>query len=259
MKKKSTGRLLIVNADDANLTPGVSRAILEAHETGIVTSTTFLVNLPWEAGAVRAFKAAKKLGVGLHLNVSLGGPVSAPEKIPSLVSDNGMFRKRDSLLRDLPGKKELALEYQNQILFFKKIFGRLPTHLDTHHQLHDHPLYWEVFRSTAELFRLPGRRSLLSGKKNPKKILRHSDQLLGDLKPEGYWRKTALLTALRGLPPGLSEVMCHPGIVDRDLKKITSFTSGRAHEFRLFKSPVLRKWVNAQGIELTHYGMCYNW
>jgi len=35
---------LIVNADDYNLTPGVCRGILAAHQEGVVTSTTFMVN-----------------------------------------------------------------------------------------------------------------------------------------------------------------------------------------------------------------------
>lgn len=251
-------RLLIVNADDANLTPGVSQAILEAHATGIVTSTTLLVNLPLEATTVRAFKAAKSLGVGIHLNVTLGAPVSSPQKLNSLISGDGMFRKRDSQVHHPPEKKEVALEYKNQILLFKKHFGRLPTHMDTHHQVHDHPLYWDALIKTAKYFRLPVRRSLLSGKMK-RAMPACAARVLGDLNPEGYWRKNALLSVLRSLAPGISEVMCHPGIVDSDLRKITSFTTGRAHEFRLFRSPFLRRWIAAQGIRLTHYGMCYNW
>ena len=42
MKQKT----LIINADDCNLTSQVTEAILKAHENGIVTSTTFLVNPP---------------------------------------------------------------------------------------------------------------------------------------------------------------------------------------------------------------------
>ncbi len=38
--------LLIVNADDFNLTDGVSRGIVEAYQRGILTSTTAMVNLP---------------------------------------------------------------------------------------------------------------------------------------------------------------------------------------------------------------------
>ena len=47
MRQKS----LIVNADDCNLTSQVTEAIVKAHENGIVTSTTFLVNLPVGPGS----------------------------------------------------------------------------------------------------------------------------------------------------------------------------------------------------------------
>ena len=37
-------RRLIINADDFGLTAGVNRAIVEAHQRGIVTSTTLMAN-----------------------------------------------------------------------------------------------------------------------------------------------------------------------------------------------------------------------
>ena len=40
----SAARRLIVNADDFGLTRGVSRGILACYQTGIVTSTTLMVN-----------------------------------------------------------------------------------------------------------------------------------------------------------------------------------------------------------------------
>ena len=50
-------KVLIVNADDFGLTAGVSRGILEAHRSGIVTSTTLLVNRDIPPGQVEELKA----------------------------------------------------------------------------------------------------------------------------------------------------------------------------------------------------------
>ena len=91
MKQKT----LIINADDCNLTSQVTEAILKAHENGIVTSTTFLVNLPVGAGVVRELLTRKKLGIGLHLNVTLGKPVARPELVRSLLQKDGRFKKKD--------------------------------------------------------------------------------------------------------------------------------------------------------------------
>src|SRR3989338_7288177 len=114
--------LLIVNADDCNLTPGVTQAILDCHDRGILTSTTFMINLPVEPVTVRALLRRKKLGVGIHLNVTLGKPISEPSQIRSLLSE-GHFRKVQEQTKKLPKAAELAREYQGQINRFRKIFG----------------------------------------------------------------------------------------------------------------------------------------
>src|SRR5438874_8369963 len=80
-------RRLIVNADDFGLTPGVSAGILAAHRHGIVTSTTMLVNrdVPKDTVA-RALDAG--LGLGLHVNLTLGRPLT---RGASLADEAGAF------------------------------------------------------------------------------------------------------------------------------------------------------------------------
>lgn len=241
-------RQLIVNADDCNLTPGVTEAILDCHDHGILTSTTFMINLPVEPSTVRQVLRRKNLGVGIHLNVTLGKPVSEPSRIQSLLNPEGRFRKLK-----VPGTclapSELAHEYQNQINRFHKVFGRLPTHLDTHHQVHDEVLFLEVLSKIAIKNKLPLRRSRLKMK------IRTTDFIFGNLTVEGYWRQEPLETILKNLPQGTSEIMCHPGKIDADLRAISSFTTGREAEWKLFRSPQLREFVVRQGIQLTHFGV----
>ncbi|HTL46701.1 MAG TPA: ChbG/HpnK family deacetylase [Verrucomicrobiae bacterium] len=254
-------KTLIVNADDCNLTPGVTAAILAAHDTGIVSSTTFMANLPIRPAEIRAIKKRKALGVGVHLNVTLGRPVSRPSQVPSLTDAEGKFRRRGDQLAKLPLKKDLVKEYAAQVLLFRHVFERLPTHLDTHHQMHDHPLYLEALIAVAKRFRLPVRRSALmkSAKSGAPvyKGVKTVDRVLGDLDPKGFWRKASLETVLRKLPEGLNEVMCHPGRIDRDLKALSSFTHGRDKERDLFRSSVWKKKLPEWGIRLANYGVCY--
>lgn len=252
-------RLLIVNADDANLTPGVNEAIFQAHEEGIVTSTTFLINLPFSPSVILAFQKRKGLGVGLHLNVSLGRPVCAPSSVPTLADADGGFRKRARLLTSLPSAQDLEREYEAQIRLFRKCFSRMPTHLDTHHQLHDHPRFLKVITALARRLKIPVRRSALwKGTGIPRGLI-SARRVLGDLRPEGYWRPARLKAELKQLSPGVSEIMCHPGIVDARLRRITSFLEGREEEFRLFRDPALRRQLERAGVRLTHYGMWYTW
>jgi len=247
-------RILIVNADDANLTQGITEAILACHDDGIVTSTTWLVNRANCEKTVRAVQRRKGLGVGIHLNVTLGDPVSLPAKVKSLLQDNGQFKRYPQQLLKCPKAGELDTEYQNQIKRFKQLFGRLPTHLDTHHQLHDHPLFFKVIAAIAKQYRLPVRRCRLlrMAGAGPGKITT-TDFIFGNLSPAGYWRREALANVLMNLPEGTSEIVCHPGKVDRPLAAITSFTTGRAKEFGLFRSGMLRKILEAHSVVLGNY------
>ena len=252
-------RFLIVNADDCNLTRGVTEAILDCHDNGSLTSTTFMINLPLDSRPIREIKKRKGLGVGLHLNVTLSHPVSKSAKVRSLVDSEGGFRKVAKQFARPPVARELALEYQNQIEKFRKVFGRNPTHLDTHHQVHDAEFFYRVLLEVARRNRLPIRRSrlMLSSRFRPGSVPT-TDFIFGNLTAEGYWRRERLLAITDHLPAGTSEIMCHPGRVDRDLRKISSFTTGRGEEWKIFSSAEIRRHLERAGIELTHFGVCYN-
>lgn len=253
-------RILIVNADDCNLTAGVTKAILDCHDRGTLTSTTFLINLPLEAWTLQALRKRKALGIGLHLNVTLGRPVSKLKGVKSLLGKEGFFRNVHEQRAVPPDQGDLAREYQNQIDLFKRCFGRMPTHLDTHHQVHDHPVFFQVLIKIARRNRLPIRRSCLMLRKeffSACTRIRTTDFFFGNLSPQGYWKEVALRTVLANLPDGVSEIMCHPGRNDSDLRRISSFTSGRQEEYRLFRSAAVKDDIKRHPIRLSHFGLCY--
>ena len=84
-------RRLIVNADDFGLTPGVNRAIAEAHQRGIVTSTTLMANSAAFAQAVESAHTLPRLSVGCHVVLVDGAPILSPDRVGSLVNDQGHF------------------------------------------------------------------------------------------------------------------------------------------------------------------------
>src|SRR5438094_759071 len=71
-----SGGRLVVNADDFGLSSGVNDGILEAHAAGVVSSVSVLVNAPGWEHAVAALRGTESLGVGLHLNLTAGEPLS---------------------------------------------------------------------------------------------------------------------------------------------------------------------------------------
>src|SRR2546421_500089 len=83
MAMERAARLLIVNADDFGLAPGVTQGILELAQCGAVTSTSTMINLPGSKEAVAAARGAG-LDMGLHLNICLGAPLWPPRRAPRL-------------------------------------------------------------------------------------------------------------------------------------------------------------------------------
>ncbi len=248
---------LIVNADDLNQTDGVSRAILEAHEQGIVTSASFIVNLPISSALVREIKSRPALGVGIHLNVTLGEPLSQAKKVLSLLAEHGRFKRVPEYLKSAPKPEELFLEWDAQIQHFIRTLGKYPTHLDTHHQTHDRPLFFKVFCELSRKYYLPVRRSLLMKHARSKPWYRTTDHFFGDLDPKNYWKGSKLLACLESMPDGLSEIMCHPGYSDAKLLSMSSFGKAREEELKLFTAPQIKNKIEELDIQLTHFGSCY--
>jgi hopanoid biosynthesis associated protein HpnK len=84
-------RRLIVTVDDFGLSVPVNEAIERGHREGIVSAASLMVAEPGAADAVARAKANPGLGVGLHVVAVAGRPMLAPERIPSLVGEDGLL------------------------------------------------------------------------------------------------------------------------------------------------------------------------
>ena len=124
---------LIVNADDFGLTDGVTFGILSAIERGIVTSTTMMVNMPGTQTAAEIARKAPALAIGLHINISLGNPLTRCESL----TENGKFQKPSVIgTDDRYREEELYSEMRAQYSRFLELTGRRPTHIDSHLYVH---------------------------------------------------------------------------------------------------------------------------
>src|SRR5580700_2203972 len=62
-------RYLIFNADDFGVSRGVNRGIVECHQRGVLTSTSFMVTGNAREEAIELSKANPDLAIGLHFDV----------------------------------------------------------------------------------------------------------------------------------------------------------------------------------------------
>ena len=95
-------RRLIINADDFGLTAGVNRAIVEAHEHGVVTSATLMANGQAFADAIALAQCRPRLGVGCHIVLVDGAPLLDPAAVRSLLDRGGIPATRISA-KESPG------------------------------------------------------------------------------------------------------------------------------------------------------------
>jgi predicted glycoside hydrolase/deacetylase ChbG (UPF0249 family) len=285
---------LIVNADDLGWTEGVNRGIAEAHRNGIVTSASLLANGAAFTGGVQLARDNPRLSVGVHLNLSDGAPVAGREAVPSLLGDTGeLVGGPENWLLKIAMRglavAEVETEWEAQIRKVRDA-GVAVTHLDGHKHVHMLPGLFEIALRLAQRHRIgairvsheaSNLRTALSGgaELRASVVLKQGVQARGlkllardarekvdragiattdyfcGIAQTGELTKTGVARLLRGLLEGTTELMCHPGYVDDELRATSTRLQGsREKEVQILTDPEIRNLVASQGIRLIDYG-----
>jgi predicted glycoside hydrolase/deacetylase ChbG (UPF0249 family) len=270
VKATSTPRKLRVTADDFGFTPGVTDGILEAHEKGIVTHTSIMAGGLDFDRAVALARERPALGVGLHLTLTWGKPLSAPSEVPSLVGEGGRFAPLGVILqRFIKGrlnKAEVGSEWRAQMDQVTRA-GIAVTHVDSHHHLHLLPGLLPVaarlagefgvgwLRRPAESLGGDFRNALVKRLVFRMLTLRSwplpTSQAFRGLTLQG--QRDFLLRlqqAIRGLPPGTTEFMVHPGRPDARLAEEDTYVREREIELKGLCDPTIKNLLRDLEIEL---------
>ena len=248
---------LIVNADDFGYTPGVTRGILRAHQDGIVTATTLMANAPDTEGAARAARKTKALDVGVHLVFTYGRPLAAAAAVPSLVTEDGTFPHVADLLRiGKPKADEVLIEGRAQYRRVRELIGREPSHIDTHHWVHDLPAIEDAVLALAKETGAAARTH--DGRQRAR--FRDADVRTPDRFVREYQHAGKIgLEWLQGLlevlaeDAGTIELMCHPGEPDAALLEGSGYAAERGVELEALTDPTVRAAIDRLGIELVDY------
>jgi len=279
MTRTAGGARLIVNADDFGLSEAVNRAVIEAHENGIVTSTSIMAGGAAFEHAVGLAARCPTLDVGVHLTLTEQRPVA--ESVPSLVGADGKFAPHATELakRCLRGAivlgdvhKELDAQIRRA-----RAHGLRPTHLDGHQHVHVLP---GVARVVAELAREHGIRAVRVPTERPRAYMledlghlkRLAEQIalgtFGSLSPLKHLRRVDrfvgfyfggrlnernLRTVLERLPARKTvELMCHPGLED-PASQYGHWGYAWAEETSALTSPKIRELIAAHDVRLIGY------
>lgn len=239
-----SNRTLIINADDLGYDPAVTRGILEAMRAGLVSSATLMVNTPFSEEAARQ---AEGLGLGLHLNLARGRPLSGA--IPAALLSGGAFSEPRA--PELPAAAVEA-EALAQLDRLEALLGRPATHLDVHKHLHRHPPILAGLIAAARQRNLPLRAIDPPMRDTIRRAgPRTTDHFIGDTGAEAYWTLARLLHALETLPEGITELMCHPGLAPSAVQ--SGYSAQREVELAAFLHPDARRRLDALGIRLATF------
>ena len=272
----SIKRYLIVNADDYARSREVNKGILEAHQHGIVTTTTVLINMPGAINALReGHQACPTLGFGLHLNLSLGKPCR--ENAAELAGSDGKFHPLlhwHELHHELP-LSSIEAEWNAQIELFLSS-GIEIDHLDSHHHIATlRPDFFQLYLDLAQGLNcgvrppFPGDITLEDIRESfpaamietamgfalpalEQSAIAHPDTFLASFFDENA-QVNHLLHLLENLPSGVSEIMCHPGYSSSALEETSSYAQQRVAELAALTDAQTIQTIKDQSITLVTY------
>lgn len=220
---------LIFNADDFGYGFGINKGIIKAHTEGVVTSTSVMV-FRLAAYEARELLNYPRLSVGLHFDIT----------------DEGI---KADFMRKIPLSstkiKKIGEQFYQQIEKFVEIVGKEPDHLDAHHHVHFHLRIKPLFEEYSQKHNVPVRGF---------NDFNFIDSFFGwnrlkrtDLKSISV---DSLFKILSNLKDGVNEIMCHPGLIDEGLRKISRYLEEREKEVETLTNKRVIDFIRESGIEL---------
>ncbi|MGJ0395679.1 MAG: ChbG/HpnK family deacetylase [Methylocystis sp.] len=272
-------QIVALCADDYGLSYGVSAGILKALDAGRITAVSALVNGPrWPAMGLELVRRGRDADIGLHFNLTLGRPLSSMPKF----APNGEFPPLAQVVRMAYGKRlpmdEIRVEIDRQFDRFEAIADRPPDHVDGHQHIHVLPGIRTALLDAMAARRLGGRvwvrdagdglHRILARGANARKAL-SALSLASGFRREARRRGFSVNDGFAGFSdfhpsfdyarifqsylraPGRRHlIMCHPGHVDEDLRKLDPVTITREQELAFLLSPRLPEMLERRGLRL---------
>jgi predicted glycoside hydrolase/deacetylase ChbG (UPF0249 family) len=217
MPEQRETRYLIVNGDDLGMSSGVNRGIVEAHRHGVLTSASLMVNRPAAQEAATLARELPHLSVGLHLE----------------------------LVRD--AHADLRAVTHQQLDRFEGLTGRLPTHIDSHRDVHRRP---DVLPHVFELARRLG--VPVRGHSLVHCVTAFYGQWGGETHAEQVSVDNLIRLLDTEVADSVSELVCHPGYADDEFD--SSYASVREVEIRTLCDPRVPQILAQANIRLV--GFC---
>lgn len=259
------------------MTAGVSRGILRLAEKKRISATSVMSGCRhWPDLARELMGVADRIDIGLHLNLTMGAPVTAMRSTApaGLLPAIGVLTRK--ALTGSLDRQELATEIDAQLARFEDEAGRAPDYVDGHQHAHALPVIRDVLLARlAQRYavRRPYVRNpwdaplaILARRSSTPKAMAVA-ALAGGLYALASKSGVALNRGFAGFSafdpgqdyaaafarylvrPGPAHlVMCHPGEIDEELRMIDPVVETRAQELAFFESARMDEICGAAGL-----------
>ena len=214
---------LIINADDFGFSESINNGIIDAYKEGLISSTTIMINMPYAEDAIQRWKENSGLGLGLHINLTQGSPIS--NNVSSLVDENNTFHKHRKVENE-----QVEITYEDAYTEIKAQIDKLLSykveidHLDTHHFIHLNPSIRKALTTLAKEYNLPLRTMDDDFRKKVKSLgIKTPDIFSFDFYDEGASWETIANFVEKYKGSNSIEILTHCGYIDEDTKKRTGY------------------------------------
>lgn len=232
---------IIINADDFGLTRAINYGIMDSYQNGSIKSASLMVNVKATLHAIQFIKTNTISNVGIHVNVTLGKPVSHKHDVPSLVDQEGFFRNSEWWKDHVVDENELIREFCEQINLFKKLTGKNPVHINYHHFIDFYKRYPRL-RAVMFKYQIP--------------LRLHADYeayAFAAVDSLQVWLEAGNYQYLDKAAASYVELPCHIGYIDKDLVDSSSLVKQRIMDFAVVNSREFKAYYEKLGFALSSW------
>jgi predicted glycoside hydrolase/deacetylase ChbG (UPF0249 family) len=261
----ASAKLLIIHADDLAVSHSQDRASFAALDQGAASSASIMVPCPWLTEVAAYAKAHPDADLGLHLTLTSEwqnyrwGPVASRDQVPGLLGPDGNLWPDVPFVVKSAKPQEVETEIRAQVERAMKV-GIRPTHLDSHMGTLFTPAYFAAYVKVAREYglpflamRTPGAPAAMLGLLKDTDIEPGAILMAAGIKPENW--ATYYLGLIRGLKPGLTELIVHMAYDDAEMQAITEGhpaygSAWRQRDFEVITGPEFRQALKDNGVTL---------
>lgn len=257
---------ILLRADDLGYSRGVNYGIYDVVQAGLINNVGVMINMPFTDHGLSLLKNFD-IDLGMHTNISNGKPVLAADQVPSLVDENGFF-KRSKIYRqnvkdgkpDFVNLEEVVVEIEAQYQLFVKKVGRKPDYFEGHAVISQN--FFKGMQIVAKRHQLAYLSISLHNEPISFKQNTKFQFVMGGFTKDGKPDKNydpfqELDYCLKHAnDEAIPMFVSHSGYLDNYLLNTSSLTLPRTKEAAMFMSEKAKREIQANNVHLVRYSEC---